>query len=117
MPYSWKNIQPAGKRWPESGIVGFPPSSSIGWKIKPACLRWVCRCINSQGQVTGSQLYGGSTVNNISLNDLTQRILNKFGNETSAGLYIYTIEFFGWYRKSGGWIGRDDIYTIYKRKL
>lgn len=117
LPYSWSNVKLNRIKTPQNGTIGAPPSPGLGWKIKPACLRWVCKCINSQGQITESQMYGGPTVNNISLSDLNLYIDRVFGPETSPGVYVYTIEFFGWYRKFGGWIGRDNLYNIYKRKI
>lgn len=88
---------------------------SGGWEIRPACLRWLCRCVDGEGNVRCSQTYGGPTVNDA---DLTELALNKFGAEATAGCYVYTFEFFGWRKKhiagGAGWAGRDDLYTAYK---
>lgn len=87
---------------------------TCGWRLVPACLRWLCRCVDDVGNVLCSDTYGGPTENGISLTDLA---LEHFGPEDEAGCYVYTVEFFGWRSKSSPWVPRDDVYSIYKTKV
>lgn len=88
---------------------------TCGWKLKPACLRWVCRCVDKDHNVVCHKLYGGPTLNGL---DLTSLALNKFGAETQHGCFVYTFEFFGWRKRRGPvWQGRDDVYSVYKTKV
>jgi hypothetical protein len=96
-----------------SGLSDGPPSA--GFKLTQACIRWLCRCVDDQGNVVSSY-QPLSTVNNIDLNTLIVE------PEGSAGCYLYTFEFFGW-RKRGKegvppeWISRDDVYNIYVEQI
>lgn len=102
---------------PSPGVFAW----TCGWKLRPACLRWLCRCVDGEGGVICSQAYGGPTENDISLTDLA---LEHFGAEAEAGCYVYTVEFFGWHRKGATngnrppqWVPRDDVYSIYKTQV
>jgi hypothetical protein len=84
----------------------------------PACLRWLCRCVKSDGTVRCQFSHGGPTVNNLSLATLVDECMSP---PQKAGCYLYTIEFFGWKRKKKknerGWISADDAYKIYVTQL
>lgn len=144
--YSWPTIRPGTNRQPTNGTEGARPTDpalctdpnhenddccneiepgvfewtcSGRWEIMPACLRWLCRCVDSEGDVVCSQTYGGPTTNN---RDLTELFLDAFGAETEPGCYVYTVEFFAWRRKrtpenKTRWIPRDDLFTPYKTKV
>jgi hypothetical protein len=96
-----------------SGLNDEPPSE--GFKLTRACIRWLCRCVDDQGNVLSSY-QPLSTVNNLDLNTLIRE------PEANAGCYLYTFEFFGW-RKRGTeafppeWISRDDVYNIYVEQI
>lgn len=81
------------------------------WQLRPACLRWVCRCVDEGGNVVCEYTHGGPTINAL---DLPALVTAAMGPEPAAGCYVYTVEFFGWRARSGGWIGRDDVYTVYR---
>lgn len=117
LPYSWPNIKTPGNQDPVYGTVGSPPAPLEGggyWELRPACLRWVLRCVDGLGQELCSQEFGGPTVNGV---DISSLVTATMGPEPSAGCYIYVIEFFGWHWRpstpgQSGWVGRDDVYSI-----
>lgn len=121
--YSWKTIKPTASKTPQFGNIGAPPEPfpqapakkpKRWWTIRPACLRWVCRCVNGNGAVVCSKRFGGATINDI---DLAALVINALGNEPGAGCYVYTVEFFGWDKDMGEWVSRDDIYNVYRTKV
>lgn len=65
------------------------------WTSVTACLRFLCRCVRSDGSVVCSKEYGGPTVNEL---DLTELFIGHFGPEPEPGCYIYEAQFFGWRR-------------------
>lgn len=66
------------------------------WRNWTSCLRFLCRCVRSDGSVVCSKEYGGPTVNEL---DLTELFLDHFGPEPEPGCYIYEAQFFGWQRR------------------
>lgn len=86
-------------------------------KKVPACLRWVCRCVNNNGSVKCETIYGGPTTTDKNLSEL---ITNTLEPETEAGCFVYTIEFFGWRLRVNDGVdfrSSDDMYSIYKTKI
>lgn len=81
--------------------VTYPPESwewacrAGEWHYDDACLRFLCRCVRSDGSVVCSKEYGGPTANEL---DLTELFLDHFGPEPGPGCYIYEAQFFGWRR-------------------
>lgn len=87
------------------------------WKPYPACLTWVCRCVDQDGNVTCEQIYGAS-INNKNLSEL---VTDSLGPETESGCYVYTIEFFEKRlrvcKENAINVQDDSMYTIYKTEV
>lgn len=101
---------------PQIGNPCRPFPEPCDWSLVPACLRWVCRCVDEDLDLICEEIYGGPSIND---KDLSQLVIDAKGAETEAGCYVYTIEFFGWYDKNkiGGWVSSDDMYSVNKVKL
>jgi hypothetical protein len=111
-------------------------SGEPDWLLrKPACLRWVCRCVsvNEDGDLTTLQqeTYGGPTVNNLDLWE--DVVLPRWGEETEGGTFLYIVIFLGLYRRARtfgsppafapnhpgteAWESRDDGAYIMKERI
>jgi hypothetical protein len=119
------------------GINTRPTSGRIGeWLLrKPACLRWLCRCVeideNEDISVIQQHEYGGPTVNNLDLWE--DVVLPRWGEETESGTFLYIVIFLGLFRRlrsvgvppasapdypgSRFWEPRDDEAYILKERI
>jgi len=120
-----------------SGSIGQlrPTTGRPQWLVrKPACLRWLCRCVTvSEGglRVGQQQEYGGPSINN--LNFWEDVVRPRWGDETESGTFLYIIIFLGLFRRRrtvGGppensedypstmyWEPRDDEAYIMKERI
>lgn len=139
--YSWPTLKPFASSTPAFGTVGDPPECpaappgegwvqvghhwerdtdaglekwACSWHLVPACLRWVCRCYDAEGNIVCETTHGGATINSTNLSAIVD---SEYPTE-SAGCYVYTFEFFGWRERNGTaaqmWVGRDDVYSLYR---
>lgn len=134
-PYSWDIIRGSSRsRYiipgdPTSGtaLLGSGASTgsfAAGYGRVKGCVRWLCRCVDGSGNVLCSKTIGSVSV------DLTTELetYTSYLPEAVAGCYVYTFEFFGWFKPAGTtlggtigaepiWIDSSDAYKVIQTKI